>query len=107
LFFGRATTKIQAVVNNYIGKCDPKHPLISPLYADLNGLPPLLLHVGDHEILLDDAVQFADRARKAGVTVSFTAWPEMIHDFQLSETYIPEAHDAIDEIVHFIREHQQ
>lgn len=107
LFFGRATTKIQAVVSNYIGDCDPKHPLISPLYADLNGLPHLLLHVGDHEILLDDAVRFADRARKAGVTVSFTAWPEMMHDFQLSETFIPEAHDAIDEIVHFIREHQQ
>jgi len=107
LFFGRAATKIQTVIRNYVGDFDPKHPLISPLYAELNGLPPLLLHVGDHEILLDDAVQFADRAKKAGVNVSFTVWPEMIHDFQLSETFIPEAHDAIAEIVHFIMEHMQ
>ena len=107
VFFGKAATKIQVVVRNYVGDYDPRHPLISPLYADLRGLPPLLLHVGDHEILLDDTVQFADHARKAGVSVNFTAWPEMIHDFQLTGTFFPEAHDAIDEIVDFIREHQQ
>lgn len=107
IFFGKVSTKIQTVVRNYIGDYDPRHPLISPLYADLRGLPPLLLHVGDHEILLDDTVQFAERARNAGVIVSYTAWPEMIHDFQLTESFIPEARDAIDEIVRFIREHQQ
>lgn len=107
IFFGKAAAKIHVVVSNYIGTYDPRHPLISPLYADLRGLPPLLLHVGDHEILLDDTIQFAERARNAGVAVSYTAWPEMIHDFQLTETFIPEAHEAIDEIVHFIREHQQ
>ena len=55
------------LIPDYITTNDPHHPYISPLYADLRGLPPLLIHVGDLETLLDDAVRFGERARAAGV----------------------------------------
>ena len=107
LFFGRAGRKVSAIYKNYFGDNDPAHPLISPVYADMKGLPSILLQVGDHEVLLDDSVQFAARARKAGVDICFSVWPEMMHDFQLYETFIPEAREAITQIVSFIKEHQK
>jgi acetyl esterase/lipase len=74
---------------------DFKNPLISPLYADLNGLPPLLVHVGDAEVLLDDAVRLADKARLAGVPVECDVWPEAFHVFQMLAGLVPEADEAI------------
>lgn len=54
----------------YVGPKDPCHPWISPLYGDLRGLPPILIQVGDHEILLDDSLRFAENARLAGVDIT-------------------------------------
>jgi acetyl esterase/lipase len=70
-------------------------PLVSPLYADLSGLPPLLVHVGDWEVLLDDAVRFAARARSAGVAVESEVWPDAFHVFQMLAGLLPEADEAI------------
>jgi acetyl esterase/lipase len=64
------TVESLSISNYYIGNNDPCHPLISPLYADLHGLPPMLIQVGSHEILLSDSTRFADKARKAGVDVT-------------------------------------
>jgi acetyl esterase/lipase len=80
-------------------------PLISPLLADLSGLPPLLIHVGDHEVLLDDSVQFAEKAQEAGVNVELKVWPEMFHVFQIFEPLLPEARRANREIGEFIQAH--
>ena len=63
----------------YLGETDPTTPLASPLYADLSGLPPLLIQVGSDEILLHDAIHFAERAEAAGVMVTLEVWEQMQH----------------------------
>ncbi len=58
----------------YLGGADPRTPLAAPLYADLRGLPPMLIHVGDAEVLLDDSTRLAERAKAAGVDVTLEVW---------------------------------
>ena len=91
------------IVRDYTTSHDPHEPLISPLYADLHGLPPLLLHVGDHEILLDDSLRFGEKANAAGVQARTVVWPEMFHVFQLFTPFLPEARRAVQQIAAFIR----
>jgi epsilon-lactone hydrolase len=88
----------------YAGEHDLRSPLVSPLHADLAGLPPLLIQVGTAETLLDDAVRLADRARTAGVDVRLEAWDDLIHVFQAFAPMVPEAVEAIDGIGAFVRE---
>jgi epsilon-lactone hydrolase len=88
----------------YLAGKDPRTPLASPLYADLKGLPPLLIQVGDAETLLDDSTRIAERARAAGVQVKLEVWPEMIHVWQLFASFLPEGQDAVEGIGKFIRE---
>lgn len=87
----------------YLNGLGPRHPLAAPLYADLTGLPPLLIQVGDAETLLDDAVRLAQRAEAAGVKVNIDVWEEMIHVWQLFAPMLPEGREAIDEIGRFLR----
>jgi monoterpene epsilon-lactone hydrolase len=87
----------------YVGDDDPKNPLISPLYGDLRGLPPLLIHVGDHEMLLSDSTCLADHAREAGVPVTLKVWDGMWHVFQSMGNLMPESRRAIQEIGDFVR----
>jgi monoterpene epsilon-lactone hydrolase len=97
---------ILALAKNYLGgQGDPYDPLISPLYADLAGLPPLLIHVGDRETVLDDSVMFAGLARAAGVDVSLEVWDGMIHVFQMFGAELPEARQAIASIAGFLNRH--
>ena len=97
---------ILAVAKNYLGgQGDPYDPLVSPLYADLAGLPPLLIQVGDRETVLDDSVMFADLARAAGVNVNLEVWDGMIHVFQMLGAELPEAHQAIASIAGFFNRH--
>lgn len=86
----------------YLAGADPREPLASPLYADLAGLPPLLMQVGDAELLLDDTARVAARARVAGVDVRCQVWPEMIHVWHIR--HVPESNVAIDEIRRFFCE---
>jgi epsilon-lactone hydrolase len=88
----------------YLGDADLRTPLASPLYADLHGLPPLLLQVGDDEILLDDSTRLAERAREAGVEVRLAVWPGMWHVWHAFAPFVPEAQRAIDELGAFVRE---
>jgi epsilon-lactone hydrolase len=76
-------------------------PLISPLYGDLTGLPPLLIQVGTDEILLDDAKRFAQKAEDADVDVMLTVWDGMFHVFHMF-LFFPETAEAIKEIADFI-----
>lgn len=88
----------------YLGGADPRHPLASPLFADLRGLPPLLLHVGSEEILLDDARTLARSAAGAGVRVALEEWPDMVHVWHWYFPVLDEARLAIDRIAAFLAE---
>jgi epsilon-lactone hydrolase len=94
---------IAQLTQAYIGTGDPKQPLVSPLYADLRHLPPLLIHVGSDEVLLDDAVGLAARARGAGVDVTLGEWPQMIHVWHWFLSMLDEADRAIAEIGAFVK----
>jgi monoterpene epsilon-lactone hydrolase len=76
-------TKCQAagLVRSYLGATDPKNPMASPLYADLTGLPPIRIHVGDDEVLLDDSRRYVERAVVADVDVKLDVWMGMPHGF--------------------------
>ena len=88
----------------YLGDADPKNPLAAPLHANLSGLPPLLIHVGDAETLLDDSIRITERARKAGVDVTLKIWDEMPHVWHLFAPILPEGQQAIEEIGAFFKE---
>ncbi len=90
-------------ITHYTGDQDVHNPLISPLYGDLHGLPPILIHVGDHEILLNDSTRFVERARAAGVDAQVVVWPAMWHVFQMHAPRMPEARESIQQIAAFIR----
>jgi acetyl esterase/lipase len=80
----------------YLGKSgDPHDPLASPLYADLRGLPPLLIHAGSDETLRDDSTQLAERAHDAGVPVELTLWPAVPHVWQLFHRFVPEGRQSL------------
>jgi monoterpene epsilon-lactone hydrolase len=79
----------------YLNGADPRHPYASPLYADLRGLPPILIHVGDAEVILDDSIRFAARARDAGVDVTLEVWDEMPHVWHAFAGLLPEADQAV------------
>ena len=87
----------------YMDDTDPRTPLASPLHADLEGLPPMLIHVGTAEILLDDATRMVDHARKAGVEVTLNTAEGMCHVWHFFTTMLPEALEAIEEVARFIR----
>jgi acetyl esterase/lipase len=96
---------VQEMARAYVGQGDPRAPLVSPLYADLAGLPPLLIHVGSEEVLLDDAVALAERARAAGVETSLEVWPDMIHVWHWFLPMLDQAQAAIDGIGRFVQAH--
>ena len=91
------------VARHYLGDADPTDPLVSPLYADPSGLPPLLIHVGDSEILLDDSRRVATRAAAAGVEVVFETWPAVPHGWQIACAVLPEARRSVDVAAAFLR----
>jgi acetyl esterase/lipase len=92
-----------AMAEAYLGGEDPRAPLASPLYAGLHDLPPLLIHVGTAETLLDDATRLADRARAAGVDVELEAWDDMFHVWHAFAPLLPEADAAIARIGAWVR----
>lgn len=89
----------------YIAGNDPHHPWLSPLMADLTGLPPVMIYVGTYEIHLDDARNFAVKAQKSGVEVTLRVCEGMVHAFPLLAPLFPEATQAMDDIGTYIRGH--
>jgi monoterpene epsilon-lactone hydrolase len=98
-------TSSTAYSQMYLGGGDAKAPLASPLYADLKGLPPLLILVGTWEVLMDDSTRFAAKAKEAGVSVELEVWEEMIHIWPYFAKAIPEGRQAIERMSAFIRKH--
>ena len=82
---------------------DPRDPLVSPLHGDLAGLPPTLIHVGEREMLLDDALRLADRLRSAGVDVTCEVWPEMVHVWHMFAGQVPESDAGLEAIATWLR----
>ncbi|HWE69797.1 MAG TPA: alpha/beta hydrolase [Acidimicrobiales bacterium] len=95
---------LDVLATHYLAGIDPRTELASPLFAaDLSGLPPLLIEVGEHEVLLDDAIRLAERAAAAGIDVTLTIWPEMIHVFQaFPGTILPETDLSVAAIGKFV-----
>jgi phosphinothricin tripeptide acetyl hydrolase len=98
-----ARESVELMAKAYAGAGDPRAPLVSPLFADLRGLPPLLVQVGSDEVLLDDAAGLAERARRAGVDVTFEEWPAMIHVWHWFLPMLDEAERAVAGIGAFVR----
>jgi monoterpene epsilon-lactone hydrolase len=92
-------------VEAYIGSRDASDPLVSPVFADLSRLPPMLIQVGDHEVLLDDSTRLEANARAAGVDATLEVWDEMFHVWHFFASMLPEAQQAIDRIGAFVRQH--
>jgi acetyl esterase/lipase len=89
---------------HYVGSADRRNPLISPLYGDLRGLPPLLIHVGSNEVLRDDSTRLAEYARAAGVPVSLRIFPVVPHGWQLQSAHMPEARESLGLSAGFLRQ---
>lgn len=96
--------RLKELAEYYLAGQDARAPLASPIYADLRGLPPVLVHVGDAEVLLSDSTTFAERAREAGVDVTLEVWPEMIHVWHLFGAMAPEGRDATAKVGAYLRE---
>ena len=88
----------------YVTEAERTDPLASPLYAELSGLPPLLIHVGERELLRDDSTRLADKAKAAGVEVELRVWPVVPHAWQLVQ-FVPEARRSLEEAAAFFRRH--
>jgi acetyl esterase/lipase len=89
----------------YVGDGDPRDARVSPVVADLHGLPPLLVQVGSAEMIVEDSRVFAERARAAGVRVELEVADEMIHVWHIFAGRVPEATKAVERIGRFLRAH--
>jgi acetyl esterase/lipase len=87
----------------FLGDLDPRNPVVSPIYGALASLPPVLVHVGGAELALVENVRFHERAKAAGVDVTFELWPEMPHVWHLFAPFLPEANAALASIAKFLR----
>ena len=96
---------LEGMATHYLDDRDRKAPLASPLFADLSGLPPLLIHVGSTEVLLSDAERFAEKLNKLGGAATLEVWPKMPHVFQVFAGRIPEGGKAITALGEYLRKH--
>jgi monoterpene epsilon-lactone hydrolase len=95
---------VLTMAKDYLGGADPRTPLAAPLYADLSGLPPLLIQVGSAETLLDDSTRLAELGRSVGVDITLEPWDDVFHVWQAFALLLPEGRQAIDRIGKFVRE---
>lgn len=87
----------------YLGSANPRDPRASPVFADLRGLPPMLIQAGTAEVLYDDATRVAEQAMAREIDVTFEAWPDMVHAWHLFAPVLPEGRQAIASIGAYIR----
>jgi acetyl esterase/lipase len=96
-------TTVRQEVKLFMGESDPRDPRVSPLYANLHGLPHIYIQAGGHDILLSDSTRLADRLKEAGVPVTLDVVPDGQHVFVFAAPIIPEARRALERIGQFIR----
>jgi epsilon-lactone hydrolase len=97
-------SQVASLVRSYPGESDPRNPLASPLYGDLAGLPPVRVHVGDDEVLLDDSRRYVERAVAAGVDARLDVWMGMPHGFVNGVGNLHAANQALRAIGAFLSE---
>lgn len=98
---------MQPYIEAYLGSKTPDDPAVSPLFADLTGLPPLLVQVGAREVFVGEAEELASRAKAAGVTVELEIAAGMPHIWHFFAALIPEAQAAIERAGKFLASHMQ
>ena len=89
--------------NEYYRNDDPSNPYISPVYGEYENFPPMLMQVGEHEMLLSDTLTVSEKVRNAGVPVKTHIYKGMFHEFQMGLLLYPESREAWVEIGRFIR----
>lgn len=94
---------IRRAARFYVGSADPREPCLSPLYGDFHGLPPMLIHASHDEVLRDDSVRLAERARADGVDVQLRLWSRVPHVWQFFAAVLPEARESLDVASRFIQ----
>lgn len=94
---------LPVITAHYCDEHQRRFPLVSPVFADVEGLPPMYIQVGDDEILLSDSERFADALVAAGIEVKLDVWPDMWHVFQMFIGKMPESRKAIDDIGEYIQ----
>ena len=94
---------IRSMAKRFAPVADHRNPLVSPVHADMTGLPPLLIQVGAAETLLDDNLRCAEAARSAGVEVKLEVWPDMIHAWHVFAPMLEEGRQAIQRIGDFVK----
>ena len=94
---------LSAAVRNYLGDSSTRDPRASPVFADLSGLPPLLIHVGEDELLLDDSIRVMKRVEAGGGDARVEIWASMIHVFPSTYAHLTTSRAALDDIGHFLR----
>ncbi len=101
MFYGEGVRRVAPV---YLGDASPRNPLASPIYGDLTGLPPLLIYVSDSEVLRDDSIRLAEKARACGVETDLRVWSDLPHVWPVLARFgVPEAKAVVSEIGDFIR----
>lgn len=98
----RAPKWLLAYAILYLARMRPQNPLISPIFADLSGLPPTLIQASTSEMLTDDCLRYVNKARAAGSPVELQLWPDMVHVWQIFEPVSAEAREAIGRIAEFL-----
>ena len=93
---------VRTMAKRFAPRDEHRNPLVSPVHAELAGLPPLLVQVGAAESLLDDSLRVAERARSEGVDVTLEVWPDMIHAWHIFAPMLEEGRKAIDRIGVFV-----
>jgi acetyl esterase/lipase len=91
------------VAKVYVGTNNPFSPEISPLYGDLAGLPPILIHGAEYDVFMSDAVRLGEMARQAGVDVELKIWQKMWHIFHMQDAVVPEAKNALLEMCAYMK----
>jgi len=94
---------LAAMAGLYLGGRDARDPLASPLYGDLAGLPPVRMHVGEDDVLLDDSVRYGERFKQEGGTIQVHTWQGMIHVFPSNVALLKAAKEALDDVGKFLR----
>lgn len=96
---------INKMAGRYLNGAEAKHPYASPNLANLKGLPPLLIHVGRDEVLLDDSIKLDQKAKADGVSSTLEIWDDMIHVWHAFHPMLPEGKQAIARVGEFMRGH--
>lgn len=94
---------LRPVADAYLQGADPRAPDASPLFGDFSGFPPMLIHVGSTEVLLDDALRLQQAAEAAGVNVKLKVWQDLPHVFQLFSPVLPEGRHSLGELGAFVQ----